>query len=104
MQRRAINAPEAPPIATYYSQAIEVNGAARTLFISGQVGVDAEGNLADDFSIQCRQTLLNLQAQLHAAGMTFANVVKLNTILPDLANTAIYAVFVPRSLATVSPQ
>jgi 2-iminobutanoate/2-iminopropanoate deaminase len=30
--------------------------------------------------------LLNLQAQLRDAGMSFDNVVKLNTILPDLAN------------------
>ena len=86
MQRREINAPEAPPVATYYSQAIEVSGVTRTLYISGQVGVDAAGKLADDFAGQCRQTLLNLQAQLHAASMSFDNVVKLNTILPDLAN------------------
>jgi 2-iminobutanoate/2-iminopropanoate deaminase len=67
MQRRVVNAPEAPPIAPYYSQAIEVSGAARTLYISGQVGVDADGKLAVDFSTQCRQTFLNLQAQLRAA-------------------------------------
>jgi enamine deaminase RidA (YjgF/YER057c/UK114 family) len=86
MQRRELNAPEAPPIATYYSQVVEVSGVARTAYISGQVGVDADGKLAVDFATQCRQTLLNLQAQLRAAGMTFGNVVKLNTILPDLAN------------------
>jgi 2-iminobutanoate/2-iminopropanoate deaminase len=86
MQRRELNAPEAPPIATYYSQAVEVSSVARTVYISGQVGVDTNGKLADDFATQCRQTLLNLQAQLRAAGMTFDNVVKLNTILPDLAN------------------
>ena len=32
------------------------------------------------------RTLLNLQAQLRFAGMSFDNVVKLQTILPDLAN------------------
>ncbi|HEY2617845.1 MAG TPA: RidA family protein [Acetobacteraceae bacterium] len=86
MQRREVNAPEAPPVATYYSQAIEVSDATRTLYISGQVGVDAAGMIADDFAGQCRQTLLNLQAQLHAADMSFDNVAKLLTILPDLAN------------------
>jgi 2-iminobutanoate/2-iminopropanoate deaminase len=86
MQRRALNAPEALPIASYYSQAIEINGPARTLYISGQVGVYADGNLPADFAAQCRQTLLNLQAQLRVANMTFANVVKLLTILPDLGN------------------
>jgi 2-iminobutanoate/2-iminopropanoate deaminase len=49
MQRREINAPEAPPVATYYSQAIEVSGVTRTLYIGGQVGVDGAGKLADDF-------------------------------------------------------
>ena len=77
---------DSPPIATYYSQVVEVSGASRTLYISGQVGVDARGKIAEDFPTQCRQTLLNLQAQLRAAGMSFDNVVKLLTILPDLAN------------------
>ena len=86
MQRRNLNAPEAPPVATYYSQAVEVSGVTHTLYISGQVGVDANGKLADDFATQCRQTLLNLQAQLRAASMSFDNVVKLQTILPDLTN------------------
>ena len=86
MQRRELNAPENPPVATYYSQAVEVSGATRTLYISGQVGLDASGDLAEDFAAQCRQTLLNLEAQLRVAGMSFDNVVKLQTILPDLAN------------------
>ena len=86
MQRRELHAPDSPPIATYYSQVVEVSGASRTLYISGQVGVDARGKIAEDFPTQCRQTLLNLQAQLRAAGMSFDNVVKLLTILPDLAN------------------
>jgi 2-iminobutanoate/2-iminopropanoate deaminase len=86
MQRRDLNAPEAPPVATYYSQAVEASGVARTLYISGQVGLDANGKLAGDFSTQCRQTLLNLEAQLRVAGMSFDNVVKLQTILPNLAN------------------
>jgi 2-iminobutanoate/2-iminopropanoate deaminase len=86
MQRRELNAPEAPPVAPYYSQAVEISGPARTLYVSGQVGVDANGKIAADFAGQCRQTLLNLQAQLRAADMSFNNVVKLLTILPDLAN------------------
>ena len=71
MQRRELNAPEAPPIATYYSQVVEVSGVARTAYISGLVGVGADGRLGDDFATQCRQTVLNLQAQLRVAGMAF---------------------------------
>lgn len=56
MQRRELNAPEAPPVATYHSQAVEASDVARTLYISGQVGLDASGKLAEDFSTQCLQT------------------------------------------------
>ena len=38
MQRRDLNANDAPPPAAAYTQAIEVTGATRTLYISGQVG------------------------------------------------------------------
>ena len=39
MQRRDLNAHDAPPPVAAYTQAIEVSGAHRTLYISGQVGV-----------------------------------------------------------------
>ena len=45
MQRRDINAPTPPPVGAY-TQVIEVSGAARTLYISGQVGVDATAQRA----------------------------------------------------------
>jgi 2-iminobutanoate/2-iminopropanoate deaminase len=40
------------------------------LFISGQVSLDAGGNLVgkDDFEAQAKQTLKNLEAMLEAAG------------------------------------
>ena len=38
MQRRDLNAPDAPLPISAYTQAIEVSGATRTLYISGQVG------------------------------------------------------------------
>lgn len=40
MQKRDINATLAPKPASAYSQAIEVTGCTRILFISGQVGTD----------------------------------------------------------------
>jgi len=38
MQRRNINAADAPAPAGQYTQAVEVTGASRTLYLSGQVG------------------------------------------------------------------
>lgn len=88
MQRRELNAPDAAPPAGAYTQAVEITGAVRTLYISGQVGADAKGNIPDDFASQCRLVWANIQAQLRAAGMTLDDVVKYTTILPDFANMA----------------
>ena len=38
MQRRDLNAPDTPPPIAAYTNAIEVSGATRMLYISGQVG------------------------------------------------------------------
>jgi 2-iminobutanoate/2-iminopropanoate deaminase len=88
MQRRDINAPDAPAPASAYSQAVEVTGFTRTLYISGQVGIDADGNVPGDIEEQSRLVWANLNAQLRAADMTLDNVVKFVTILPDAADIA----------------
>ena len=43
MQRRDLNAPDAYAPVAAYTQAIEVSGAARTLYISGQIGHRMDG-------------------------------------------------------------
>lgn len=51
-----------------------------TVYIAGQVGVDAQGQLAgDDVAAQMRQTFENLGVALKAAGGTFADVAKFTT-------------------------
>jgi 2-iminobutanoate/2-iminopropanoate deaminase len=86
MQRRDINAPDAPAPAGTYTQAVEITGATRTVYISGQVGIDTAGKIPDDIAGQSKLVWANLQAQLRAAGMTLDNVVKITTILTDLGN------------------
>ena len=88
MQRRDINAPDAPAPVSPYSQAVEVTGVTRTLYISGQVGIGADGNIPDDIVAQSRLVWANLNAQLRAAVMTLDNVVKVVNILPDAADIA----------------
>lgn len=88
MQRRDINAPGAPLPASPYSQAVEVTGVTRTLYVSGQIGSEPDGATPDDVTAQARLVWRNIAAQLAAAGMGFANVVKVTTILPDVADLA----------------
>ncbi len=64
-----------------YSPAIEVTGATRTLYISGQVGVDANGVIPAGITEQSQLVWENMLAVLAAAGMSVANIVKLTTFL-----------------------
>src|SRR5262245_44501166 len=88
MQRRDLNAPDAPPPAAAYTHAIEVTGASRTLYITGQIGQRMEGTIPADIGEQSRLAWQNLEAQLRAAGMTLDNLVKITTILPNRGDLA----------------
>ena len=83
MQRRAINAPDAPAPPSRYSQAVEITGAKRLLFISGQIPVARDGTVPADFVGQARLAWRNIGAQLHAAGMSLDNIVKVTIFLSD---------------------
>jgi enamine deaminase RidA (YjgF/YER057c/UK114 family) len=69
-----------------YSQAIEVTGGTRTLYCAGQTSVDAEGNPVHpgNMEAQLAQAFDNLEAVLGAAGMTLANLVRLNYYVTDI--------------------
>ena len=67
MQRRDLNAPDAPAPVAGYTRAIEVTGATRTLYISGQVGQRMDGTIPADIVEQSRLAWQNLEAQLKAA-------------------------------------
>ena len=70
-----------------FSQAFDVSGAARVLFCSGQASVDANGGPlhAGDMQKQLSQAFDNLEVVLAQAGMTLANVVRLNFYTTDMA-------------------
>lgn len=83
MQTRAIVAPDAPAPASRYAQAVEVTGASRILYVSGQIPETRDGTLPGTFREQCRQAWANVEAQLRAAGMTLDNLVKVTIFLAN---------------------
>ncbi len=83
MKTRTINAAEAPPPAGTYSQAVEVRNATRVLYVSGQIPVAVDGTVPPSFIDQARLAWGNVAAQLHAAGMTLDNLVKVTIFLSD---------------------
>lgn len=72
-----------PPVEGSYPQAVEVTGATRWLYLSGQIPVRPDGSLPVSFEDQCRQCWANIEAQLPAAGMSLDNLVKVTTFLSD---------------------
>jgi enamine deaminase RidA (YjgF/YER057c/UK114 family) len=73
-----------------YTQVVEVVSPGRTIYISGQLGSDRDGKLAGgDFRAQAEQVYRNLQAALASVGASFADVVKLNSYLAQIAHLPI---------------
>ena len=83
MRLRSMNAPDAPQPLGGYAQAVEVSGATRILYVSGQIPAAADGSVPDQFEAQCRLAWHNVIAQLRAAGMTLDNLVKVTIFLSD---------------------
>lgn len=70
----------------HYSQAIEVSGFARTLYVSGQVGAAGDGSVPADAGQQVKLAIANLNSVLAEAGMNKNNIVKNTIYLTDPAH------------------
>jgi reactive intermediate/imine deaminase len=81
--------PDALPPPFGYSHVVDVP-VGRLVFVSGQVPLDADGNLVGegDFGAQTRQVFENLSAALAAADAGWGDVVKLNFFLRDVGQIA----------------
>lgn len=69
-----------------FSQAIEVTSARRLLFCAGQIAIDAEGRVmcAGDLRGQVEAALNNVETVLATAGLSLANVIRLNYYTTDV--------------------
>ena len=63
-----------------------------TLYVSGQVAVDASGNLVGegDCEAQTRQVMANIRTVVKAVGGSMDNVVKITSFLTDAADYPAY--------------
>lgn len=87
-------APNAP-----YSQAVRVG---RTIYLSGTIGMTAEGKLAaGGIQPETKQTLENIKAALQPLGATMDDVVKCTVFLVDIAEwpamNEVYVTFFPKN-------
>ena len=83
---REINPSTFPEAQSNYSQGVVLDAGAERLVMSGQVGVRADGSIAEGLDAQMQQTWANFLAVLEAAGFDKADVVKVTlfTTVPAL--------------------
>ena len=73
-----------------YTHGVQVDGARRMVFVSGQVPWGNEhGRVPESFEAQCRMVWRNVLAVLSEAGMGVRNLVKVTTYLSDRQYRAI---------------
>jgi enamine deaminase RidA (YjgF/YER057c/UK114 family) len=85
MERTAVN-PVTWSVEMGFNQGELVSGHTRTLYCSGQTAMSAEGKPEHDgdMAAQLALSLANLEAVLGEAGMTLANLVRLNVYTTDV--------------------
>ena len=81
--KKIINTSKAPAPIGPYNQAVLVG---ETLYISGQIPMNPKSGelISGDIKEETKQSMENLKAILHEAGMTFENVVKSSIFLNDM--------------------
>ena len=88
MRREAISATDGPAASGGYAQAVKLGDVDELVFVSGQIPVATDGSVPAAFADQCRLAWRNVEAQLNAAGMGIADIVKVTTYLSDRAYAA----------------
>lgn len=71
------------PRAHGYTHVVVAPAAARTIFVAGQGGENAAGELSADFGEQLDQAFANLRTALAAAGASVLDVAKLTVLVVD---------------------
>ena len=84
--KKSILTDKAPAPIGPYSQAVLVDGTPKTLYVSGQIPLDAESGALVTSSIeaQAQRVMKNIQAILEKAEMSFKDVVKCSIFITDM--------------------
>lgn len=73
------------------------------VFLSGQLGFDENGRLADGIEAQTRHCVRNIEALVQSADLELSNVIKATVWLTDIANFAAFNRVYAESFGTDSP-
>ncbi|ERM18211.1 RidA family protein [Brevibacillus laterosporus] len=104
MQKKFIN-PEVMPATFGYSHVVDVSNARRTIYVSGQVAINAEGNIVGmgDLALQTKQVFENIRIALEASELNFHDVVKLTFFLTDISQMPVVRDIRDQYINTMNP-
>lgn len=87
---KQISTSKAPPSFSNYAQAMEVPADARSIHVSGQVGILPDGTLPATSHEQHRQAWKNIFAIIESAGMEISDIASVWAIVTDHDQVSIY--------------
>ena len=86
-----------------YSHAVEIRGAARWLFCSGQLGISVDDAIPESVEAQATLCFEAIAACLAEAGMSFTDIVRINAYVTDRAFMSPYMTVRDRYVAAPPP-
>ncbi len=86
-----------------YSHAVEVPSGSRLVLASGQLGVAADDSVPESAEAQADLCFANIAAILADAGMSLADIVRINAYVTDRAHMAGYMASRDRHVASPPP-
>lgn len=99
MTIQTVTTDKIPPSPNPFSLGVKANG---FLFVSGQIGKEPTGKIAEGFSAQVRQAMENLKLIIEAAGASMNQVVKVTIYVTDITRmpelNSIYREYFPEAL------
>ncbi|HEX4410280.1 MAG TPA: RidA family protein [Xanthobacteraceae bacterium] len=86
-----------------YSHAVEIPARARLLLCSGQLGISTDDEIPESAEAQAALCFEAIGACLTEAGMSFADIVRINAYVTDRAHMASYMAVRDRYVASPPP-
>ncbi len=84
--KKGIHPPNAAKPLAPYTPAIQAGG---TLYLSGQIAIDSEGDLhTSDIATETHKVMENVGTLLKAAGLDYEHLVKVTIFMSDMAHYA----------------
>jgi 2-iminobutanoate/2-iminopropanoate deaminase len=91
-----------PPLGAY-AHGVETPENAKLTFVAGQIGIDMDGNIPDDFAGQADLAWQNCMTVLEHNRLRISDVVKITHFITDPANVAAYGAIREKYLGKIRP-